>query len=258
MESRLSSTSETFPPEFFRREDEGDDGLFYAEPRLVVHIDEHAIAALGEYFARVLPQNGIILDLMSSWRSHLPEALPIRKLVGLGLNSNEMTENPQLDESMVHDLNSDPELPFEDRSFDAALVTVSIQYMIRPVEVFNQVNRVLREGGKFHVIYSNRMFSSKAIWIWRALDDVGRGRLVGSYFAQSDGWEAIRATGISRKLDVQLRSFIRGVGPENGRADGVGKTLIYCPHHTNNREERHESGRAARGKHAPSNRGCRD
>ena len=69
MESSSSSTSEVFPPEFFRREDEGDDGLFYAEPRLVVHIDEHAIAALGEYFARVLPQNGVILDLMSSWRS---------------------------------------------------------------------------------------------------------------------------------------------------------------------------------------------
>ena len=202
MESRLSSTSETFPPEFFRREDEGDDGLFYAEPRLVVHIDEHAIAALGEYFARVLPQNGVILDLMSSWRCHLPEALPIRKLVGLGLNSAEMTENPQLDESMVHDLNSDPELPFEDRSFDAALVTVSIQYMIRPVEVFNQVNRVLREGAKFHVIYSNRMFSDKAVWIWRTLDDDRRAQLVGSYFAQSEGWEAIQTTAISPKLDL--------------------------------------------------------
>ena len=188
-------------PEYFRREDEGDDGLFYAEPRLVVHIDEHAIAALGEYFARVLPQNGVILDLMSSWRSHLPEALPIRKLVGLGLNSTEMAENPQLDESMVHDLNSDPALPFEDRSFDAALVTVSIQYMIRPVEVFNQVNRVLREGAKFHVIYSNRMFSAKAVWIWRALDDVRRAQLVGSYFTQSDGWEAIQVADISPKLD---------------------------------------------------------
>ncbi len=201
MESRSSSASETFPPEFFRREDERDDGLFYAEPRLVVHIDEHAIAALGEYFARVLPKNGVILDLMSSWRSHLPGALPIRKLVGLGLNSTEMTENPQLNESMVHDLNSDPELPFEDRSFDAALVTVSIQYLTRPVEVFNEVNRVLKEGAKFHVIYSNRMFSDKAVWIWRTLDDDRRAQLVGSYFAQSDGWEAVQAKGISPKLD---------------------------------------------------------
>jgi len=201
MESRSSPASGTFPPEFFRREDEGDDGLFYAEPRRVVHIDEHAIAALGEYLARVLPQNGVILDLMSSWRSHLPEALPVRKLVGLGLNSTEMTENPQLDESMVHDLNSDPELPFEDGSFDAVLVTVSIQYMIRPVEVFNQVNRVLRDGAMFHVIYSNRMFSDKAVWIWRTLEDDRRAQLVGSYFAQSDGWEAIQATDISRKLD---------------------------------------------------------
>ena len=196
-----SSVSDVFRPEHFRREDESDDGLFYAEPRLVVHIDERAIAALGEYFASVLPQNGVILDLMSSWRSHLPEALPIGKLVGLGLNSTEMTENPQLDESIVHDLNTDPELPFEDRSFDAALVTVSIQYMIRPVEVFNQVSRVLRGGAKFHVIYSNRMFSAKAIWIWRALDDVQRAQLIGSYFAQSDGWEAIQVTDVSPTLD---------------------------------------------------------
>ena len=121
--------------------------------------------------------------------------------MGLGLNSSEMADNPQLDESVVHDLNSDPELPFEDRSFDAALVTVSIQYMIRPVEVFNQVNRVLREGGKFHVIYSNRMFSAKAVWIWRALDDARRAQLVGSYLAQSDGWEAIQVTDISPTLD---------------------------------------------------------
>ncbi len=192
---------EIFLPEFFRREDEEDDGLFYTEPRLVVHIDEHAIAALGQYFIRVLPQNGVLLDLMSSWRSHLPEALPIRKLVGLGLNSTEMAENPQLGESVIHDLNSDPELPFEDRSFDAALVTVSIQYMIRPVEVFSQVNRVLREGAKFHVIYSNRMFSAKAIWIWRALDDARRAQLVGSYFAQSEGWEDIHVTDISPRLD---------------------------------------------------------
>ena len=139
---------------------------------------------------------------MSSWRSHLPEALPIKKLVGLGLNSTEMTENPQLDESTVHDLNSDPQLPFEDRSFDAAVVTVSVQYMIRPVEVFSQVNRVLREGARFHVIYSNRMFSDKAVWIWRTLDDERRAQLVGSYFAQSDGWEAMQVTDIGKRLDI--------------------------------------------------------
>jgi SAM-dependent methyltransferase len=185
----------------FRREDESADGLFYGEPRLVVHIDDEAIAALGEYFAGVLPQNGVILDLMSSWRSHLPEAMPIRKLVGLGLNNTEMAENPQLDESIVHDLNADPVLPFEDGSFDAVLVTVSIQYMTRPVEVFQQVNRVLREGAEFHVIFSNRMFAAKAIWVWRALDGVRRAQLVSSYFARSGDWEDVQATDISPKPD---------------------------------------------------------
>ena len=111
----------------------------------MVHIDEHAIAAVGEYFARKLPENGVILDLMSSWRSHLPEGFSTEKLVGLGLNATEMAENPQLDEWYVHDLNADPVLPFEDGSFDAAVVTVSIQYMVKPVEVFSQVNRVLKD-----------------------------------------------------------------------------------------------------------------
>ena len=60
---------------------------------------------------------------------------------------------------------------------------------------------MLREGGKFHVIYSNRMFSAKAVWIWRALDDARRAQLVGSYLAQSDGWEAIQVTDISPTLD---------------------------------------------------------
>ena len=187
-------------PEFFRREDESDDRLFYTEPRLVVHIDEHAIAAAGEYFARKLPENGVILDLMSSWRSHLPEGFSTEKLVGLGLNATEMAENPQLDEWYVHDLNADPVLPFEDGSFDAAVVTVSIQYMVKPVEVFSQVNRVLKEGATFHVIYSDRAFPTKAVEVWQRLDDAGRARLIALYFSSSGGWKAVRSISISPKL----------------------------------------------------------
>ena len=162
--------SERFPAEFFRREDEGDGRLFYESPRLVVHIDDHAISAIRKFFARVLPLDGVILDLMSSWRSHLPEEFKGRA-VGLGLNAIEMAENPQLSDGVVHDLNADPRLPFEDESFDAAAVTVSIQYLTKPVAVFRDVNRVLKAGGAFHVIYSNRMFPTKAVAVWKALPD---------------------------------------------------------------------------------------
>ena len=189
-----------YPPEFFRREDEGDDRLFYTQPRLVVHIDDYAIAAIGEFFESTLPRDGVILDLMSSWRSHLPEDFPKRRLVGLGLNDTEMAENPQLNDRVVHDLNSDPALPFDDNFFDAAVVTVSIQYIVRPVQVFNEVNRVLRDGAGFHVIYSNRMFPTKATAIWKSLDDQQRGELIASYFANSGGWERVTAMDASPQL----------------------------------------------------------
>ena len=125
-----------FQDYFFDRVDEGDDALFYREPRRVVHIDDAAIAEIGRIFEELLPANGEILDLMSSWRSHLPEGFVKARMVGLGLNAAEMRDNPQLDEYVVHDLNRDPRLPFEDASFDGVILTVSVQYLTRPVEVF--------------------------------------------------------------------------------------------------------------------------
>ena len=190
----------SYEPYYFRREDEIDDRWFYREPRLVVHIDEYAISAIRDYFGRVLPHNGVVLDLMSSWRSHLPEGFPKRKLVGLGLNAAEMAENPQLDEHVVHDLNANQVLPFPDATFDAAMVTVSVQYMIRPVEVFREVNRVLSPDASFHVVYSNRMFPTKAVAIWQELDDAGHGKLVASYFANSGGWEKPELLDLSPRL----------------------------------------------------------
>ena len=193
-------TRPPYPPEYFRREDESDDRLFYVEPRLVVHIDEHAISAVGKFFIETLPRDGAVLDLMSSWRSHMPEDLPIQRLVGVGLNAVEMEQNPQLDELVVHDTNADPTLPFEDGSFDAAVMTVSVQYLTRPVEVFSEVKRILKDGAGFHVIYSNRMFPAKAVAVWQALDDRGRAELIRSYFASSGGWESPHTLDISPRL----------------------------------------------------------
>ena len=195
-----SESGEPYPADLFRREDESDDRRFYAEPRLVVHIDEYAIAAIGEYLGRTLPADGVILDLMSSWRSHLPEGFVKAKLVGLGLNPVEMAGNPQLDERVVHDINADPRTPFGDDTFDAALVTVSIQYIVRPVEVFGDVHRTLKPGASFHVIYSNRCFPTKAVAIWRALNAPQQGQLIASYFLKSGDWETPQVFDISPRL----------------------------------------------------------
>ncbi len=189
-----------YPDELFRRPDESDDSLFYTEPRLVVHVDDAAIAAISAYFHRSLPHNGVILDLMSSWRSHMPSDMPITHLIGIGMNSVELRENPQLHERIVHNLNADPKLPLEDCSLDAAVVTVSIQYMIKPVEVFREINRALKPRTSFHVIYSNRMFPTKAVAIWQTLDDRRRAQLIVSYFRNSGGWENVSALNITPKL----------------------------------------------------------
>src|SRR5437764_14539046 len=125
-----------FTPEMFQRMDESDDALFYAFARKVVHIDEPAIAAVGQFLAATFAPHGVLLDLMSSWRSHLPAGFVKQRMVGLGLNAEEMADNPDLDEYVVHDLNQDPHLPFADNCLAGAVGTGSIQYMMRTPEAF--------------------------------------------------------------------------------------------------------------------------
>ena len=201
-EGQMPSTDDVYPAEFFKRQDETDDALFYREPRLLVHIDEAAVEAVGEYLRQALPENAAILDLMSSWRSHLPDGFSWKALVGLGLNEIELAENPQLDERIIHDINNVPSLPFEDERFDAAVVTVSVQYIRSPLEVFSEVRRVLKPGAAFHVIYSNRMFPTKAVSIWQNLDDRRRAELIFSYFMKSGGWSPPKAVDASPESDT--------------------------------------------------------
>lgn len=182
-----------FLPEHFERDDESADELFYAAPRLTVHIDDAAIAALRQFFRETLPPGGDILDLMSSWRSHLPEDVTYGRVVGLGMNGVELAENPQLSERVVQDVNADPRLPFADAQFDAAVITVSVQYMVRPVEVFAEVARVLRPGGQAVVSYSDRMFPAKAVRIWRYTQSEDHARLIAAYLRYAGGFDGARA-----------------------------------------------------------------
>ena len=189
---RRPATTSPYPPDAFQREDDGNDAVFYAQPRLVVHIDDVAIAAVSRIFREYIPENSVVLDLMSSWRSHWPAGHRKRRLVGLGLNAAEMKDNPDLDESVVHDVNRNPALPFDDDTFDAAVITVSAQYLTQPVDTFAHVNRILKPGGIFIVTFSNRMFPTKAVRIWRASSDRGRMEVVASYMHQAGNFEGIR------------------------------------------------------------------
>jgi SAM-dependent methyltransferase len=186
--------AQAMPADFFRRIDESDDPLFYSFPRFVVHIDDWAIATIGEIFAEHLPKGGMLLDLMSSWRSHLPTSLGPAGVAGLGLNRAEMEDNPALTEVVVHDLNCEPRLPFNDERFDGAMLTVSVQYMTKPVEVFADVGRVLRKSAPFVVSFSNRMFPTKAVWVWQSASEAQRVELVKRYFTDSAMFESVEAT----------------------------------------------------------------
>ncbi len=192
--------AQPMPEEFFRRIDESDDPLFYSFPRLVVHIDDWAINTIGEIFDQRLPRNAVLLDLMSSWRSHLPASLRPGAVTGLGLNRAEMEDNPALTEVVVHDLNREPRLPLAEDRFEGAMLTVSIQYLIRPVEVFTDLGRVLRAGAPFVVSFSNRMFPTKAVWVWQRATESQRVELVKRYFADSGIFDHIEA--IERRCDT--------------------------------------------------------
>lgn len=180
-------------PEHFAREDESPDPGFYTEARLVTHIDDAAIAAATRFYGQMLPKGGAILDLMSSWVSHLPTDAAYASVTGLGLNAEELSRNEQLTDWLMHDLNADPKLPFDDDSFDGAVVTVSVQYLTSPIEVFAEVGRVLKPGAPFLLTYSNRCFPTKAVAIWRLLGDREHADLIALYFRLSSAFSQAQA-----------------------------------------------------------------
>jgi SAM-dependent methyltransferase len=178
-----------FPPGFFDRMDASDDAQFYDVPRLVTHIDDGAIAAVGAVYHQLgLHERPPVLDLMSSWISHFRTAPA--QLMALGMNATELARNPQATDWVVHDLNANPVLPFEDDAFAAACCAVSVDYLSRPLEVFDDLVRVLRPGSPFVCTFSNRCFPTKVISGWMRVPQEHRPEIVASYFKLSEGWAA--------------------------------------------------------------------
>jgi hypothetical protein len=177
----------------FDKVDRASDAAFYAQPRFVTHIDDAAIAVVTQAYRELLPPNGAVLDVMSSWVSHFPAECEYAA-IGHGMNAEELAANPRLSRWFVQDLNIDPALPLDDNAFDAACLCVSVQYLQRPVEVFREIVRVLRPNGRFIVSFSNRCFPTKAVAIWQELSGPDQQRLVVAY---------MRAAGFA---DVTTRS----------------------------------------------------
>lgn len=190
-----------FKPENFSRYDESSDTSFYSSPRFVTHIDDAAIKALTKYYASVFPPSNTpdvaILDMCSSWISHYPPNYKQGRIAGLGLNEDELARNPVLTDYVVHDLNVDPKLPYDDNTFDIITNAVSVDYLAKPLKVFQEMQRVLKPGGIAAMSFSNRCFWTKAIEIWTATGDVDHCYIVGAYFHYAGGFEPPQVNDIS-------------------------------------------------------------
>ena len=186
----------------FTKLDDEDDEVFYEPPRLVCHIDEGAIAALTGFYRDVLPRGGILLDLMSSWVSHLPPEIEYAVVIGHGMNTAELAANPRLNRWFIQNLNRETSLPLGDASLDAAMICVSIQYLQQPLAVLREIARALRPGAPLVVSFSNRCFWTKAVAIWRALDDDGHAHLVERY---------LRGAGFPRIETHRLAEWVEDV-----------------------------------------------
>ena len=186
LQARREDVAPDWPTESdLQREDENDDGQFYNEPRFVTHIDDTTIEQVSRLYARLINPGARVLDLMSSWISHLPEGVEFEKVTGLGMNHRELSENLALDEFRVHNLNAAPTLPFADASFDAIVCCVSVEYLAQPLAVFQDVRRVLTPGGVFINTFSNRCFPTKAIALWAKLHEFERMGLISHFYHQT-------------------------------------------------------------------------
>ncbi len=195
------------PKAAFRRDDESPDERFYAAPRFVTHIDDGAIAAVTQLYREFFPSGGAILDLMSSWVSHLPPEILYSSVTGLGMNAAELARNPRLTTRVVQNLNQDSSLPFAERSFDGASICVSVDYLTDPVSVLREVGRVLKPGAPLVVTFSNRCFPTKAIRAWLNLDDAGRVELVRG-FLETAGFEGVQSFDRSSRFGDPLYAVI--------------------------------------------------
>jgi SAM-dependent methyltransferase len=168
--------------------DETDDKLFYAYPRFVTHIDDGFIQQLTDLYRDRLKPKTRILDMMSSWVSHLPEEIQFAHVEGHGLNAEELARNPRLNHYFVQDINEKPQLPLPDQDFDAVVICVSVQYIQYPEAVFSEIHRILKPGGVAIISFSNRMFFQKAIQAWRDASEAARVELVKGYFTSVPGF----------------------------------------------------------------------
>lgn len=190
--------------------DQSDDNLFYSFPRFVTHVDENFISQLTDLYRQLLQPQTRILDLMSSWVSHLPPEMEFAHVEGHGMNEEELKRNTRLNSYFVQNLNENPKLPLNDADFDGVLCAVSVQYLQYPEAIFSEIARILKPNGMAIFSFSNRMFYQKAIAVWRDATDRQRIHLVKSYFQSVKEFNTPQIVATQPELPAILQMF--GIG----------------------------------------------
>ncbi|UQN09980.1 methyltransferase domain-containing protein [Deinococcus sp. QL22] len=210
------------PAHAFRRVDETGDEAFYAQPRFVTHIDDGAIAAVTDLYRQYFPAQGAVLDLMSSWVSHLPPEVEYGWIEGLGMNRQELAANPRLTGFTVQNLNENHQLPYESATFDGCGICVSIDYLTQPIKVLREVARVLKPGAPIVITFSNRCFPTKAVQIWHSLDDAGHLALVADFLRQAGGFAGVQMLDCSPTQRRRGDPLFAVVASATGEVEGAG------------------------------------
>jgi len=169
------------------KSDISDDEIFYKQPRFVHHLSDSFRTRLTNLYSEYLLKHYIILDLMSSWVSHLPSNISYKKVIGHGMNEAELSSNERLDRFFVQNLNKKQNMPIEDSSVDVGLIVAGWQYLQYPEKVSLELSRVIKSDSLLIISFTNRAFWTKAPNIWTYSSEEKRIEYVTSVLT-SNGW----------------------------------------------------------------------
>ena len=154
--------------------DETNDSEFYSTPKFVYHLDTNFRKNLSKLYEEELENNCSVLDLMSSWDSYLPTNLKYKKVIGHGLNEEELKRNKAFDEYWIQNFNINKKIPLENETIDYCLMVAAWQYLQYPEKIAEEIARILNKNGKFIIAFSNRAFWHKSPNIWTYSNEMER------------------------------------------------------------------------------------
>ncbi len=167
--------------------DISDDQIFYQQPRYVHHLSASFRSRLTNLYREYLHQHHVILDLMSSWVSHLPDNIKYKKIIGHGMNEDELNYNKRLDRFWIQNFNKTQNMPIEDSSIDAGLIVAGWQYLQYPENVSLELSRIIKSDALLIISFTNRAFWTKAPNIWTYSSEEKRIEYVNNVLT-ANGW----------------------------------------------------------------------